>query len=94
MKLIAASLAAAIAVACLIIAPAFAQEAASPEITGWSDFFDGWLKVNLGWLGGPLVLQFLMSQARAMFPVLGNLGVFTVIGDMIAGNWGHAKNAR
>jgi uncharacterized membrane protein HdeD (DUF308 family) len=73
--------------------PALAQDA-SPAVTGWADFFDGLWRVIWGYLSNPFVVPFLMAQARALFPFLGNLGVFTLVGDLLAGNWGNAKNVR
>lgn len=73
----------------------FAQVVAdAPPVTmNWNDFFGGLWAVVYPYISGPAVVAFLMTQARAMFPALGKLGVFTILGDFIAGNWGHAKNA-
>lgn len=71
-----------------------AQEATTPAVTGWVDFGEGLWKVVVGYLTNPFVITFLMTQARAAFPFLGKLGVFTILGDIIAGNWGAAKNAK
>lgn len=77
------------------IGAALAQDAAvaaAPEMT-WLDFAKGLGLVIFGYLKAPAVLAFLMSHARAWFPALGNLGILTVVGDVIAGNYGAAKNA-
>lgn len=66
--------------------------AAAPEMT-WLDFAKGAGAALLAYVKGPAVVAFLMAQARAVFPWLGNLGILTLVGDAIAGNWGHAKNA-
>lgn len=70
---------------------AFAADDAVVAMT-WMDFAKGlWAEV-LAYLSGPAVLAFLMAQARALFPFLGNLGIFTLLGDIIVGNYGAAKN--
>ena len=85
----------AVAVAVLFGADlALAQDvaAAAPEMT-WLDFAKGAGAALLAYVKGPAVVAFLMAQARAVFPWLGNLGILTLVGDAIVGNWGHAKNA-
>lgn len=76
------------------IAVALAQDAAAaaPEMT-WFDFVKGWLRANAEYILGPVALPFVMAQARAWFPWLDNLGVLSVLGNYIAGNYRAAKNA-
>lgn len=82
--------------ALLIVADAaLAQDAAAavePAMT-WKDFFAGLWAVVGPYISGPAVVAFLMAQARAWVPALGKLGIFTVIGDIVAGNYRHAANA-
>lgn len=83
----------AVAVAVLFGADlAFAQDAVEPAMT-WFDFAKGAGAALLAYVKEPAIVVFLMAQARAVFPWLGNLGILTLVGDALAGNWGHAKNA-
>lgn len=85
---------AALALGYILSSVALASEHAGAPITSWEDLALGLWHVVAEYAGGPAVVAFLMAQFRAMFPMLGNLGVFTVLGDLIAGNWGAAKNAK
>lgn len=57
-------------------------------------FLPAWIAPWWNWIATPAVLVWIASHLRAWFPVLGQLGWLTTLGDWLAGNYLNATNAK